>query len=118
MEKSYKDTSVVTIDDLQYLYLQKEPGFKEYFIESLSRRLVERLIIVLEMTGETIVKLSDLIEERDYATNNLVLKKEINFQPLVRCGKCARREDGRCQMQPKSENPYWFCADGERRKDG
>lgn len=36
---------------------------------------------------------------------------------LIRCRDCKRHQENNCEVLIGVYNPYWFCADGERRTD-
>lgn len=98
---------------------------KDGFVDDINNYLLDKLgdcvMKNLVAEGEIVVKLSELCKEEFTPTNSIQLKRQIAWEPLVRCGKCRffDYDDGVCRRPKKLSFiavPTDFCSYGERRE--
>lgn len=106
---------------------------KNVFVDDINNYLLDKLgdcvMKNLVAEGEIVVKLSELCKEEFTPTNSIQLKRQIAWEPLVRCGECKHWDGIECQNDRAStdleggaeyalyRDDIDFCSYGERRAD-
>lgn len=112
----FNETAVRIIDK----QLKDDEGFTNHVINEMSRRLADRIIGILDSEDEIIVKQSDLrvSEDPPYLPYNAVeYRRQISWQPLVRCKECIWRNESTCLIHGAIWKDNDFCSQGKRRTD-
>lgn len=102
-----------------YDYVKKDVDYIDnYLLEKLGDCVMRNLVA----KGEIVVKLSELCKEEFTPTNSIHLKRQISWEPLVRCGECKHKiqalstEKGAtgCELISGTFYEDFFCKEGER----
>ena len=95
---------------------------KDRFVDDINNYLLDKLgdcvMKNLVAEGEIVVKLSELCKEEFTPTNSIYLKRQIAWEPLVRCRECKHYNghERYCEIDHFARE-NGFCSYGKRRTD-
>ena len=114
---SFKSARTVPVE-----FLCKVPSALDRVIQDATTDLALRVLWELEK-GECVCSLSAPEQIQSVDLNQVEIRRQVNFQRLVRCGECKHwkvyKNDcgwGLCEKHDIDHPCHddWFCADGER----
>ena len=133
----FKETAVLLVSKEHLAFMKDDKGFKEYIVKRLSSELGNRIMGILEREEEIILRRSDLRVREHMPTNSVEYRRQINWNPLVRCKDCKwwdkySEKRGYCMAAKHGfMSSHWeigiyriydedfFCADAEpKEKEG
>ena len=113
-----KETAVCHLQKDYLSFMKDDNGFIEYIVNNLSKELADRIMGILEREDEIVIKQSELMVSEYMPTNSVEYRRQIKWNPLVRCKDCEYyyadekwcRRLGLCG----AFDAEGFCSHGER----